>query len=425
MPPWPLIKQEMREVILTAYRHLLRPRHLTNLRDRRRQYSTATPLRSDNVEVKVGSGGYIALNIHHALANPNPNIILYLPKGPVPSDANLMPEDDLLSSLCISSGSTIVHVHYRLSADVQHQFPKPIHDVLAGYDWVLKHLAHGAVSNSGSPPSERAKNIGVYGELVGGGLAAMLALTESHIGRPGIKAAAVDNPILDWTFPDTVSNQDIEREEAEYDSSNVIGKKKHISKAKVSDSWTAFGKRSSIDANHLLSLRKSCFSNPEQYFDPFASPLLFFRTPGIDIPPEDPPSILLESSTPISAEGTATKRRKAHRKFPPMGSGLVLPNIRIGVVEDDLLQDQGVALADLMRRSIVMHERLLRRDVSSDPWDYNQVQVSAEIDRVNNEAEQRVQLVRKPGVGILGTKSAAERVKEMMQVGQWFRDVLR
>jgi len=365
-------------------------------------------------------------SIYHSLVNPNATpIILFLPRGPVPSDPNLVSEDGLLSSLSTSSGSTIVRINYRLSADGQYKFPKPIHDVLAGYDWVLKHLAHGAMAYNCSPPSERPKRIGVYGELVGGGLAAMLALTESHIGRIGIRAAAVENPILDWTFPDTLSSQDLERDEAEYDSSNMAGKRKHMSKTKVLDSWTAFGKRGPINANHWLSMRRFCFSKPEYYFDPFASPLLFFRTPGIDLPPEDPPNVGPESCIPISAEETATKQRKVHRKFPPMGSGLRLPNMLIGVGEENLLKDQGIALADLMRRSIVMHDQVLRRDATSEPWIYDPAQVNRETSRVHDEAKQRVQLVRKPGVGLIEAKSPAERTQEMMEVGRWFQDVLR
>jgi len=51
----------MRGLFLTAYGYLLYPRHLKNLRDRRRQYSTVTVSRSDDVKVKVGSGGHITL----------------------------------------------------------------------------------------------------------------------------------------------------------------------------------------------------------------------------------------------------------------------------------------------------------------------------------------------------------------------------
>lgn len=296
--------------------------------------------------------------------------------------------------------------------------------MLAGYDWVLKHLVNDRPAQDGAWPPEDPPRVGVYGELVGGGLAAMLALTESHIGRNGITAAAVANPIVDWTFPDTTSNQQLEHDEAEYVDQDMIGRRKKRSKASIMDSWTAFGKQEPISADYLLSLRNRVFSKPEYYFDPFASPLLFFRTPGINVPPEDPPTPVLDSSSPSTEEEPATKRRKAHRRFPPSGSGLRIPKMRVSVREESLLHDQGVALVNLMRRSIVLHERP-SKDRFSEPWIYDEEQVARAIDRARIEAEQRVRLFMESGRGILPTSSADGRAEEMMEVGGWFQDVLR
>lgn len=298
--------------------------------------------------------------------------------------------------------------------------------MLAGYDWVSKHLIRGAVLGNGWQRDEGSKKIVVFGELIGGGLATMLSLTENHIGRIGIEAAAVVNPVVDWTFPDTVSSQELrqDEEEAEIDN-NTIGKKRRSSKSKILGSWTAFGEQGPVNANCWLSLRKKCFSKPEYYFDPFASPLLFFRTPGLEVPSEDPPCAKSELSGSGSGEETSIIRRKAHRRFPPTGSGLRLPNMLISVGEDNLLRDQGVELAELMRRSLVMHERLLRRNEISDPWFYNRAQVNEGTRGLNEEAEQRVQLLKKPGTGLLGLKSPTERRKEMADIGNWLCDVLR
>ncbi|KAK4549575.1 hypothetical protein LTR36_006572 [Oleoguttula mirabilis] len=90
----------------------------------------------------------------------------------------------------------------------------------------------------------------------------MLALTECRIGQPGIVAAAVNNPILDWI--------DIEDGDHNKMPSQVPG-----------------SATSALDAisRSLLQLRKRVFQKPEHYFDPFASPLLFLRSAGRDVPP--------------------------------------------------------------------------------------------------------------------------------------------
>jgi len=296
--------------------------------------------------------------------------------------------------------------------------------VLAGYDWVLKHLVHGTSTHDGAGASGGPRRIGVYGELIGGGLAAMLALTESHIGRSGIGAAAVANPVVDWTFPDTVASHQLGHGEAGYVDQEMLRKRKQRSKATIMDSWTAFGQGGPISASHLLSLRKRIFSKPEYYFDPFASPLLFFRTAGTDIPPEDSPTPDPDPSSPILEGEPATKRRKAHRRFPPLGSGLRLPKMSVSLRDKSLLRDQGVALVDLIRRSIVLHERP-SSDRFSDPWVYDEEQVARSNDRARNEAEQRVRLVMKPGRGLLPTSRADGRAEEMIEIGRWFQDALR
>ncbi len=338
-------------------------------------------------------------SIHHPPNNAVPTpTILYLPRGPFPSKLTLPSEDPQIYSLALTSGLRIVRINYRLSTDGIHPFPKPIHDVLAGYDWVMKHLSYDAPTRDVSSPEARIpKRIGVYGEFIGGGLAAMLALTESHIGRSGIAAAAVANPIVDWTvpFPETVWEYD----DRECDDDDEYGRRVTATESSLKAAGTdprtaASNAQARLSTTTLVSLRKSLFPKPESYFDPFASPLLFFRTPGIDIPSDDPdlevhrdrdpdpdtlsthpdstsqspsPTILPSTSNPDSDEQSPpAKRHRAHRRFPPTASGLRIPHMRIAVGgqgegrEGNILRDQGVALAEVMRRSVILHERGLR-----------------------------------------------------------------
>jgi acetyl esterase/lipase len=88
----------------------------------------------------------------------------------------------------------VARINYRASST--HKYPTPIHDVLAGYDWIRDHLLRDEFQR---PYLAR---MGVCGELVGGSLATMLALTECHLGQSRIGAAAVNSPVVDWVFPD-------------------------------------------------------------------------------------------------------------------------------------------------------------------------------------------------------------------------------
>src|SRR3954467_12246062 len=107
-------------------------------------------------------------------------IILHLPRGlPHSRPSNLWSCDDTIPAVLASNAAaTVVRVNYRFDPDTPH--PIAVHDTLAAYDWVRENLMPKIQSNHGLP---QYGGIGVYGELIGGGLAAMLALTECHISK--------------------------------------------------------------------------------------------------------------------------------------------------------------------------------------------------------------------------------------------------
>ena len=121
-------------------------------------------------------------------------MIIHLPRGPF--NANEDEETGTFRQIAHQlPHHHIIRINYRLSA--QDAYPTPIHDVLVGYDWVLQNLLHKrSISRPGR--SEDVGRIAVCGELIGGGLAAMLALTECRKGEPGVMAAALSNPLVDW-----------------------------------------------------------------------------------------------------------------------------------------------------------------------------------------------------------------------------------
>ena len=221
----------------------------------------------------------------------------------------------------------------------------------------------------------------------------MLALTECHytpseFEPQGITAAVVGNPILDWTslFPSDpflhVSKTGFFPEEANF------------SKVSVNEAL-------SIDS--LCVIRQQFFSKAEKYFDPFASPLLFFRTPSSDTPNETVTSLTNQSfNDALIEDGTMpfpVKKRHSLRKHPPVNSDLVLPSTRVDVGKDFAAKNQAIEFVDLMRKSF-------RR---------------SEVEReglAGISVKRRFEVIERDGMDLWDAK-------RMLEVGQWFSEVLR
>ena len=246
-----------------------------------------------------------------------------------------MPETTSLTALALAANATIVQLNYRLSKAIK--YPTPIHDTLAGYDWIIKHLVEGINANS-------SRHIGVCGELFGGSLASMLALTECHTHKVGVKAAIVCNPITDWTAMYPVTSGSVL-------SLSMVDenppKRKRVSKP---SSWVSFTESSSISTANLLKARSNFFRLPEDYFDPFASPLLYFRTPSSDVPLDiDPLDELFATDGAVLRN--FVKKRRSHRRYPIASELLRMPDTMICVGEKNVLKDQGIELAESIARS--------------------------------------------------------------------------
>ena len=317
-----------------------------------------------------------------------------------------MSNDRSISSLVLGANATVVHLQYRLSST--HPYPTPIHDTLAGYDWVLKHLVRSAGPHNAWESSKKAIGLGVCGELMGASLAATLALTECHTHRPGVKVAALGNPISDWTQMHSLQKDGITRSEGqEKDMSKEQEQPpKRGKKVSIEDSFVAFASNPILPASSLLAARTELFTLPEKYFDPFASPLLFFRTASSDLPFDyiSPITSPVSSETEQDAPMEWIRKRRAHRRHPPMNSGLKIPKTRIDVGEESALRDQGWDLVDSMRRSVDLYEQ--ERGFGS------------YADDSGLRGEQRVLLRMRPGAGLWTDD-------DLVEVGRWIGDMLR
>ncbi len=275
---------------------------------------------------------------------------LYLPRGPIGD--NFPEEVHALDFLASHASAPIYKINYRLGGGFV--YPTPIHDVLAGNDWVVSHLQ----KTSSQSARKETFGLAVYGDLVGGGLATMLALTECRRGQLGaITSAAVHNPIVDWVSVDEKATP---------------GGRKALDTRLLNNSAT------DLQREAVLRLRSQFFSKPSDYFDPFASPILFFRSAGKSVPnlPLDwgaseaaqnrglehnihEPSAAhsLAEVGHILSDAAIPQMRRASKRFPTKTLGLRLPDFSITASSGGLFAGQASELVHNLRQSYVRQKK--------------------------------------------------------------------
>lgn len=381
--------------------------------------------------------------------------MIYLPPGPVvPESAEQ--QDRIISVLSAASGATVARLNYR--ASLQHQFPTPIHDVLVGYDWIHENLLLDGFSR---PIIGR---MGVCGELVGGSLAVMLALTECRPGESRITAAAVNNPIVDWVFADdlpTVAEAELlepaapdetamladedpmgltDRSQPDSHTNRTMKTRKQSAKTPPPNAWQMYGGDVKLSTATLSAERDVLFRRPEHVFDRFASPIHFFRSPhGLLLEPkqdeawasEQPDSPMdIETlmdlnhyqsydSPPSAPELPLLARCRAYaRIYPPAGSNLSLPEWRVSAGSQSPLLDQASDLTKMIRRSVARHT--MKKRMGRVRW-----HDTAEKEYYEEYANIRVAWETFAGVGLWTDDAYNEQWQaQVEQMGRWMKEAL-
>ncbi|KAJ5634505.1 hypothetical protein N7528_002347 [Penicillium herquei] len=249
----------------------------------------------------IGNSGTVSLSVIKSTATKDAdssrsNVILYLPPGPLFKGLNS--DEDAIQNklnshtwsgsstsiekklsnstypspqhaLASMTSATVVTLNYRLGSSKTetpstspepvkfHQYPTPVHDTLAGFDWIQSNL--------------QPEKLGVFGSHIGGSLALMLALTEAK----SVHSVAAVQPICDWPGLDEYCKPDNE--------TDISGKSRSRQKKSTRRKGSA-----PPDLVPLLQAREQFFSSFERCFDAFASPILFLRSPGRDVPKSFP-----------------------------------------------------------------------------------------------------------------------------------------
>ncbi|KAI0169025.1 hypothetical protein GGR52DRAFT_503002 [Hypoxylon sp. FL1284] len=265
-------------------------------------------------------------------------------------------------------------------------WPTPIHDAAKAYDWIVENLG---------PSTYTRRDVYLYGSYLGASLATSLALTETHPhARMGVRGCVAYNGVYDWTsvLPDHPVNS---RRQASGGAPDFLA---DILSQPEEPAFRALRRRA-----------EALFARPGNLFDPFASPCLFFHTPGLLVPPSfnesalpspesesddgevDVLSLLLppeEGPVPLKAP------RRSALVFPPRKSTLKIPEAlllhspapsllfhggrrqrrrrrRPAKGQENSFSAHAEALAALMRRSIdkVELKERARWDDDFDGWD--------------------------------------------------------
>jgi acetyl esterase/lipase len=370
---------------------------------------------------------------------------------------NIQGEERVISTLRESSAATIVRINYR--ASLEHQFPIPYHDVLYGYDWIQNNLLVDAAQR---PYFTR---LGVCGELMGGTIATMLALTECRVGESRIAAAAVNNPIVDWVFPDDLPPvnaaelpEPVSGDETAFPADEDMmasfkalkvgelpktkAKRKRKPRAVPLTSWQAWAENPIIPTLTLSAMRDVLFRRQADFFDRFPSPIHFFRSPHAqlvlpqvgDSTPLDQPDYALDIETQMSVDHYASFNRKTPepvglpeltrcrayaRTYPSAGTGkLSLPAWNITTGSQSPLHDQSAELSKVLRRSIARHTMKAQtgRTRTTDP---------AEKQYYDEFVEERVRFNSLPDVGLWSQEQHdTERSAHVRDVGTWMKQHL-
>lgn len=190
-------------------------------------------------------------------------------------------------------------------------WPTPIHDTLAGYDFLTRTLTPPPTTTNGQSRHQR-RAIYLHGRALGGTLAASLALTESHQHEPmAVRGLLAVNGVYNWTtflpdHPVHAARLTLQRELL------ALGVRASL----LSDGGLAGGSEDDMAAMEALLPR--LFTRPGELFDPFASPVLFFHTAGLMVPPSfserwrpeySTEKLVLSPSSSSSSSSSSTGRK--------------------------------------------------------------------------------------------------------------------
>ncbi|PHH75190.1 hypothetical protein CDD80_2572 [Ophiocordyceps camponoti-rufipedis] len=300
-------------------------------------------------------------NDAHDARNPHA-LVVHLPDSPV-ADDGVAPLPGFLENL------PVAQINYRWGGHVSRarHWPMPVHDTAFAFAWLYENLA---------PAAHHRRDLFIYGSYLGASLATSLALTESRKdARFSISGLVAFNGIYNWTM-------------------FLPEHRIHKLSTPVTESRPVLQLQS-----HLADL----FHRPADLFDPFASPSLFFHSPGLLAPRSFPSTdeAIWDDDDEQAAMMKLKPPRASSSVFPPRKSSLCIPETLLlhhdgvgeGAASAHSLRAQARELAIWMRKSIDDEKR--KKFVASGGDDDDDDDDDDEGDEAvgDDEAKLRVQVV--------------------------------
>jgi len=290
----------------------------------------------------------------------------------------------------------------------------------------------------------------------------MLALTECKLGSSRIGAAAINNPIVDWVFPDELAqlikpasdpSPDQEDHDSLYGSESLMDswRKPKRTPKRPKSSWEDYSDNTALPTATLINARGLFFKKQEDYFDRFASPICFFRSPKGELVYPQHEDILASSSPPTSQADSPLldpelalpdilseidshspapalplpillRCRAYYRRFPPAHLDLDLPSMHITTGSESPLLDQASEFSSMVKRAIARQVTSNRN--TRDDRDIEEAELLKA--KAQEMADRRVSLDVQDGLGLWTGSASTERWrKSVAEIGLWMKTKIK
>ncbi|EPS43739.1 hypothetical protein H072_2274 [Dactylellina haptotyla CBS 200.50] len=325
--------------------------------------------------------GSIRLRIYNSTeTNHRSPVIIYFPSrgtNPLPYSN----EHHAIARLTQLARATIVSVGYRISPP----FPLSLHDALAAVDWVRENVPIVSLEKHSEDYSGRL--VAVLGTGLGGSLAASIGISEGR--ESGIIGIGAWAPIADWAFdplpgipesalstlpksPSHLLEHLLEFEEDPRNPTTSVSSLSELTESQLQDlgishkmlsAFSDLADNPFLSTENLKRLRSRYLFNPEDFTDPFVSPLYWFSSTGVNIwtallstieearfsDPENPPAWI--DTLPEDLFKRGSRRGKSYPPLHLLGN-LTVPMMRIISADGDILHEQTKEFVRAARTSL-------------------------------------------------------------------------
>ncbi|KAF3931662.1 hypothetical protein ABW20_dc0109927 [Dactylellina cionopaga] len=404
--------------------------------DHTRNSPTATDISYRDVILPRKATGSITLRVYNSThTDPTSPVIVYFPSRGTNPIANT-DEHHALSYLTHLTRATTVSVGYRISPP----FPLSLHDCLAAVDWVRKSTPTVNLETYADKKSGRL--IALLGTGLGGSLATSIGITEGR--ESGIIAAGAWAPVMDWAFdplpgipeshlstlPKSPSqllqhlaefSQELRSDEITVDSLLALPEFELEQMGLSRKMLSAFAPVSDnpfLSTEDLKTLRSHYLPTPEDFTDPFVSPLYWFSSSGVNIwtdllatieseniaDPDNPPEWIQQLPDDLFKRGP--RRVKSYPPLHLIGK-LTVPMMRIVSADGDILHNQTKKFVHAARSSLFPKKTRTLRDLEREEsaelelrYNNDKVKGFAETDELEDQEDGGVQREESGNAGV-------------------------